>query len=80
MNMLIQSAFSAIPEDKYEITGNPRTDTLVLSEGKKNLEKLLGQDLEDKKIIFNMPTFHIHENSGAISGEKFSDAIKIKKL
>lgn len=80
MNMLIQSAFSAIPEDKYEITGNPRTDTLVLSDGKKNLEKLLGQDLDDKKIIFNMPTFHIHENSGAINGEKFSDAIKIKNF
>jgi CDP-glycerol glycerophosphotransferase (TagB/SpsB family) len=77
MNMLIQSAFSAIPEDKYEITGNPRTDTLMLSNGRQNLEKLLNKNLENKKIIFNMPTFHIHENSGIINGEKFDDAIKI---
>ncbi|WP_042275366.1 CDP-glycerol glycerophosphotransferase family protein [[Clostridium] dakarense] len=78
MNMLIQSAFSAIPEDKYEITGNPRTDTLVLSDGRKNLEKLLGRSIDGKKVIFNMPTFHIHENSGVINGGKFNDSIKIK--
>lgn len=77
MSMFIQSAFSAIPEDKYEITGNPRTDTLMLSNGRKNLEKLLNKKLENKKIIFNMPTFHIHENSGVVNGEKFDDSIKI---
>lgn len=78
MNMLIQSSFSAIPENKYEITGNPRTDTLMLSDGKKNLEKVLGKKIDGKKIIFNMPTFHIHENSGVVNGEKFNDGIKIK--
>lgn len=77
MSMFIQSAFSAIPEDKYEITGNPRTDTLMLSNGRVNLEKLLNKNLENKKIIFNMPTFHIHENSGVVNGEKFDDSIKI---
>lgn len=80
MSMFIQSAFSAIPEDKYEITGNPRTDTLMLADGKINLEKLLGKKIKNKKIIFNMPTFHIHENSGVINGEKFNDAIKIKNF
>lgn len=77
MSMFIQSAFSSIPEDKYEITGNPRTDTLMLSNGRINLEKLLNKNLENKKIIFNMPTFHIHENSGVVNGEKFDDSIKI---
>lgn len=78
MNMLIQSAFSAIPENKYIVTGNPRTDTLLLSNGKENIEKLIGKSIEGKKIIFNMPTFHIHENSGIINGSIFNDSIKIK--
>lgn len=78
MNMLIQSAFSAIPENKYEVTGNPRTDTLVLSNGKKNLEEVLGCSIKGKKIIFNMPTFHIHENSGVINGGQFNDSIKVE--
>lgn len=80
MNMLIQSAFSAIPENKYEITGNPRTDILMLSDGRKNLEKLLDRDLKGKKIIFNMPTFHVHENSGVINGEPINESIKIKNF
>lgn len=80
MSMFIQSAFSSIPEDKYEITGNPRTDTLMLSNGRINLEKLLNKNLENKKIIFNMPTFHIHENSGVVNGEKFDDSIKINRF
>lgn len=80
MSMFIQSAFSAIPENKYNITGNPRTDTLMLSNGRENLEKLLNRNLKNKKIIFNMPTFHIHENSGVINGEKFNEAIKIKNF
>lgn len=78
MNMIIQSAFSAIPENKYQITGNPRTDTLLLSNGKENLENLLGQSIDGKKIIFNMPTFHVHENTGIINGSTFNDSIKIK--
>lgn len=78
MNMLIQSAFSAIPENKYIVTGNPRTDTLLLSNGKENIEKIIGKSIEGKKIIFNMPTFHIHENSGVVNGSVFNDSIKIK--
>lgn len=78
--MFIQSAFSSIPEDKYEITGNPRTDTLILSDGKTNLEKLINRKLNDEKIIFNMPTYHIHENTGILSGEIFEGGIKIKEF
>lgn len=79
MATVIKSAFSAIPEDKYEITGNPRTDILCLSNGKENLEKLLNMKLDNKKIIFNMPTFHTHENSGVVNGsQELNDSIKIK--
>lgn len=80
MNMLMQSAFSAIPENKYEITGNPRTDTLLLSDGKNNLELLLEKKIDGKKIIFNMPTFHIHENSGIVNGTNFNDSFKINNF
>lgn len=80
MNMIIQSAFSAIPENKYEITGNPRTDTLLLANGRKNLEILLGKSIGGKKIVFNMPTFHIHENSGIINGTNFNDSFKINEF
>lgn len=81
MNMLILSSFSAIPENKYQITGNPRTDTLLLSNGIDNLEILLERKLKDKKIIFNMPTFHIHENSGIANGNQdLVESIKIKNF
>lgn len=79
-NMILLSAFSAIPENKYIVTGNPRTDTLLLSNGKENLEKLLNQSIDGKKVIFNMPTFHIHENSGIVNGSVFNDSIKIKEF
>lgn len=79
MTMLLTSAFTATPEDKYEITGNPRTDIIMLADGKSNLEKLLGISLENKKVIFNMPTFYVHENTGLVSGStELNDAIKIK--
>ncbi|GAA0864586.1 CDP-glycerol glycerophosphotransferase family protein [Paraclostridium tenue] len=81
MCMLLTSAFAAVPEDKYEITGNPRTDLVMLSDGKRNLEKLLGISLENKKVIFNMPTFYVHENSGVANGStELNDAIKIKNF
>ena len=81
MCMLLTSAFAAVPEDKYEITGNPRTDLVMLSDGKRNLEKLLGISLENKKVIFNMPTFYVHDNSGASNGSReLNDAIKIKNF
>lgn len=81
MNMLTLSSMAAIPEDKYIITGNPRTDTLLKANGLENLEKLLGKNFSNKKIIFNMPTFHVHENTGLASGDKnLTDVIKIKNF
>lgn len=81
MCMLLTSAFAAVPEDKYEITGNPRTDLVMLSDGKRNLEKLLGISLENKKVIFNMPTFYVHDNTGLSNGSsELNDAIKIKNF
>ena len=78
IEILMLSAFSAIPENKYKITGNPRTDILMLSNGRENLKKLINMDLKEKNIIFNMPTFRIHENSGVINGELIEGGIKIK--
>lgn len=81
MSMILMSSFAAVPENKYEITGNPRTDTLMLSDGKINLEKLLKRSLNNKKVVFNMPTFYIHENTGLVSGSKeLDDSIKIKNF
>lgn len=81
MTMLIKSAFSSIPEDKYEITGNPRTDILMIEDGKSNLERLIKRPLQNKKIILNMPTFSVHENSNIASGSReLNDSIKIKKF
>ena len=80
MEMLLLSSFSAIPENKYEITGNPRTDMLLESDGREKLEYLLDRDLNGKKIVFNMPTFRIHENSGLTNGDLITDGIKIKNF
>ena len=68
MDMMLMAAFASIPEDKFIISGMPRTDTLLKSNGKLNLEKVLGIKLNNKKIIFNMPTFHTHAGSGKVDG------------
>lgn len=81
MNMLMLSSMAAIPENKYEMTGNPRTDTLLLSNGLENLERLIGRKISNKKIIFNMPTFATHENSGMVNGNKeLNNCVKIKEF
>jgi CDP-glycerol glycerophosphotransferase (TagB/SpsB family) len=81
MDMILQSSFSWIPEDKFIISGAPRTDTLVKSDGRKNLEKLLKIKLEDQKVIFNMPTFHTHERTGKVDGSsKLNDFVKIENF
>lgn len=43
--------------DKYVITGMPRNDLLLNSNGKKLLSEVLDVDLIGKKIVFYMPTF-----------------------
>jgi len=78
LHMIANSAFYAIPENKYRITGLPRTDTLFFTNGKANLEKLLGISLKGKRVIFNMPTFHVFEQTGRIEGRAgLNDSFKI---
>lgn len=78
LNMMVFSAFYAIPEDKYEITGLPRNDVMVTVNGKANLERLLGICLEGKKVVFNMPTFHIVDSTQRIEGaSNFNDSFKL---
>ncbi|MFI3211096.1 MAG: CDP-glycerol glycerophosphotransferase family protein [Peptostreptococcaceae bacterium] len=69
MDMLLRAAFLHLSEDKFLISGSPRSDYLINANGRKNIEKIFNRSFEDKKIIFNMPTFHIHENSGVKNGD-----------
>ncbi|HGG0417962.1 TPA: CDP-glycerol glycerophosphotransferase family protein [Clostridium sporogenes] len=81
LNAVTFSSFYAIPENKYSITGLPRNDLLFLSESRKNLEELIGVKLDNKKIIFNMPTFHVFDQIGRIEGsEELIDSFKIKNF
>jgi len=78
LHMIVNSAFYAIPENKYRITGLPRNDVLFFADSRANLEKLLGINLEGKKVIFNMPTFHVFEQAGRIEGDpELDDSFKI---
>ena len=78
MDMLLWISFTGIHKDNVLISGTPRTDLLINSNGKSNLEKLLNTKLTNKKVIFNMPTFHKHENSGRVNGnEELDSFIKI---
>lgn len=77
-DLLLWRSFTEISPNKTLISGNPRTDTLLKSNGRKNLEKILELKLDNKKVIFNMPTFHTHENSGRVNGDSsLNDFIKI---
>ncbi len=42
---------------RHKITGAPRNDFLLDSDGRGNLEKILGSNLKDKKIVMFVPTF-----------------------
>ena len=78
LHMIVYSSFYGIPEDKYRITGLPRNDMLKLSSSRSNLEKLLGISLNNKKIIFNMPTFHRFDATNRIEGSSLlNDSVKI---
>ena len=54
-NLLLGASYG-IPRNLFKVTGYPRNDILLLSDGRKNLSDLLPGS-EDKKIIFYMPTF-----------------------
>lgn len=70
MDMVLFSSFTSLDKDKFLISGAPRTDLLMVPNSRKNLEKLLKTKLNDKKVLFNMPTFHNHDASGVVNGSK----------
>jgi len=53
----LMNACYGVNGDKYVITGMPRNDLLLSSNGKKILSEILNIDLIGKKVIFYMPTF-----------------------
>lgn len=53
----LMNACYGVNGDKYVITGMPRNDLLLNSNGKKLLSEVLDVDLIGKKIVFYMPTF-----------------------
>lgn len=78
LNMVLNSAFYGIPENKYNITGLPRYDIFSKVDSKNNLERLLGITLKNKKVIFNMPTFHVFDQANRIEGSpELTDSIKV---
>lgn len=68
MNCVQFTSCFAIPENKYRITGLPRTDLLLQPNSRDNLSALLGIDISDKIVIFNMPTFHVNSQSNRVEG------------
>lgn len=78
MNKMFYSSLFAIPENKYFITGMSRSDLLLQTNSRENLENLLGMSLSDKKVIFNLPTFHINEKIGRVEGsDSLQDSFKL---
>lgn len=53
----LMNACYGINGDKYTITGMPRNDLLLSSDGKKILSEILNINLTGKRVVFYMPTF-----------------------
>ena len=53
----LMNACYGVNGNKYFIIGMPRNDLMIIADGKKELSKLLDISLENKKVIFYMPTF-----------------------
>lgn len=63
----LMNACYGVDGNKYFITGMPRNDLLLNSNGRKNVEKLFKQSFEKDKIVFYLPTFRetiFGENNG----------------
>lgn len=67
-NTLMNASFG-VDGDKYEITGMPRNDLLLVSDGKKNLSKILNVDLSRKSVVMYLPTFR-ESIFGEVNGNK----------
>lgn len=56
--------------EKYIITGAQRNDFLFYVDGRKNLGKILGEDYQDKNIIFYMPTYRYTVRGNRLEGNR----------
>lgn len=79
-NKSLLNSIYDIPEEKYCITGTPKTDMIFDSTGVKNIEKLLNINLNNKKVIFNLPTYRIDEKNGRVKGDPITHPIKLKNF
>ena len=63
-NIFMSSAFW-IEKEKFLITGMPRNDFLYKSDGKKQILNLLNLNMNDKKVLFYLPTFRksVHQKN-----------------
>ncbi|THF80792.1 CDP-glycerol glycerophosphotransferase family protein [Cohnella fermenti] len=58
---------------QYQITGMPRNDLLLGSDGRSNLERIVGKSLEHKKLLLYMPTFRVFSSREAVEGKRNLD-------
>jgi len=65
----VMSACFGLPSEKFTITGMPRNDVLLLSDGKKNLTELF-PECRGKTIIVYMPTFRRAPGRGMSGRER----------
>lgn len=70
MSVTLYAALFGLPQSKFVVTGTARNDLLLTSNGTNNLEKIFGDKIKNKKIIFNLPTFRINSDSGRVEGDK----------
>lgn len=70
----LMNACMNIGGNKYFITGAPRNDLLLTSDGRKNLSDLMHIDLDGKKVLFFLPTFRT-THYGRYDGDKEWDNI-----
>lgn len=56
-------------DDKYFISGFPRNDLLIKSDGRRNLEKLIGRNVNSIKVFMYMPTYRQSINRKTVDGK-----------
>ena len=72
----LMNASYGVDGNKYIITGMPRNDLLLSSNGKIKLSEILNLDLSGKRVIFYMPTFRktfYGEENGVVNKFKILD-------
>jgi len=66
---VLRNACVGLPISRYVVTGAPRNDYLLTADGRKNLEKLFGVNLEGKRVVIFAPTFRLALD-GFVEGAK----------